>query len=84
MNTVTLEIPAALNLKLLEAASKRGASARQLLSEALEEYLARAEQPPATASFAQLAAAILDAPGDETSPTDLSTNKTHLEGYGQG
>lgn len=83
MNTVTLEIPAALSLKLLEAASKRGASARQLLSEALEEYLAREEQFPATASFAQLAAAILDTPGDETSPADLSTNKTHLEGYGQ-
>lgn len=83
MHTVTVEIPDALNLKLIEVAKRRGASARQLVGEALEEYLARQEQLPAADSFARLAADILDAPGDESSPADLSTNKKHLEGYGQ-
>ncbi len=83
MNTVSVEIPDALNLKLVEAAKQRGATVVQLVSDALEEYLAQQEQLPAANSFAELAAEILDAPGDESSPTDLSTNKKHLEDYGQ-
>ncbi|HMY70978.1 MAG TPA: hypothetical protein PLQ88_04030 [Blastocatellia bacterium] len=80
---MTVEIPSALNLKLIEVARSRGASTSQLLSKVLEEYLGLQEQPSAEESFAVLAAGILDAPGDESGPTDLSTNKNHLEGYGE-
>jgi hypothetical protein len=83
MSTVSIEIPDTLNLKLAEAARRLGASKIELISEALEEYLARQEQIPITDSFAALAAEILDSPGDESGPSDLSTNKKHLEDYGQ-
>lgn len=83
MNTVAIEIPDAINLKLIEAARLRGASAAQLVSEALEEYLERQERIPTTDSFAALASEILDAPGDGAGPTDLSTNKRHMEDYGK-
>ena len=83
MNTVSIEIPDTLNLKLIEVARRRGASETEIISEALEEYLVRQEQIPAPDSFAALAAEILDSPGDESGPTDLSADKKHLEGYGQ-
>ncbi len=83
MNTVSVEIPDALNLKLIETARHRGASAMQLIREALEQYLAHQEPILAADSFGALAAEILDAPGDESGPTDLSTDKKHMEGYGQ-
>ncbi|MCG3160041.1 MAG: hypothetical protein JMDDDDMK_01073 [Acidobacteria bacterium] len=83
MSTVSIEIPDTLNLKLVEAARRLGSSKIELISEALEEYLARQEQIPSNDSFAALAAEILDSPGDESGPSDLSINKKHLDGYGQ-
>ncbi len=83
MNTISVEIPDTLNLKLMEAARYRGATVVQLIREALEQYLAHQEPILAADSFGALAAEILDAPGDESGPTDLSTDKKHMEGYGQ-
>jgi metal-responsive CopG/Arc/MetJ family transcriptional regulator len=83
MNTVSVEISDTLNLKLTEVAKHRGASVMQLIREALEQYLALQEPVLPTDSFGALASEILDAPSDENSPTDLSTDKKHMEGYGQ-
>jgi len=83
MQTISIEIPETLNAKLVEVAKSRGATEAQLISEALQEYLARQGQQPATDSFAALAADILNSPSDESGPTDLSTNRQHLEGYGR-
>lgn len=83
MNTVSVEIPETLSFKLSEVARSRGASVVQLIREALEQYLAHQGPTPAADSFGALAAEILDAPGDESGLTDLSTDKNHMEGYGQ-
>lgn len=83
MNIVSVEIPDTLNLKLTEAAKHRGASVAQLIHEALEQYLAQQESITVANSFGALAAEILDALSDESSLTDLSTDKKHMEGYGQ-
>jgi len=83
MQTISIEIPETLNAKLVEVAKSRGATEAQLISEALQEYLARQGQPPAADSFAALAADILNSPSDESGPTDLSTNRQCLEGYGR-
>ena len=83
MNTLSIEIPEALNARLIAVARRRCASEAELISEALLDYLARQEAEPAPDSFAALAAEILDAPGDDFGPTDLSVNPQHLEGYGQ-
>jgi metal-responsive CopG/Arc/MetJ family transcriptional regulator len=83
MQIISIEIPEALNAKLVEVARRRGATEAQLISEALQDYLARQEQRSAADSFAARAAEILDSPSDESGPTDLSTNREHLEGYGR-
>ncbi|HKV41734.1 MAG TPA: hypothetical protein VJX67_21200 [Blastocatellia bacterium] len=41
MSTRSIEIPEALNDRLIEAAKTRGAPEAQLISEALQEYLSR-------------------------------------------
>lgn len=83
MHTIAIEIPEALNARLLAFASQRGASEEQVMREALQEYLARQEPSSAPASFAARAAWILDLPADTGAPTDLATNKAHIEGYGR-
>ncbi len=83
MNAVSIEISDTLNLKLADAARRLGASKTEIISKALEDFLERQGQDPGADSFAALAADILNSPGDEFGPNDLSTNKKHLEGYGQ-
>lgn len=82
MSIVTIEIPEALNAKLVEVAQSRGTSESELISEALQEYLShRHQQPPAQDSFTALAGDLIGCASG--GPLDLSTNKKHLDGYGQ-
>lgn len=83
MQTLSIELPDALNAQLLDAARARGASAAQLVREVLQEYLTQQAPAPAADSFAARAAWILDLPADAGGPPDLSTNKAHMEGYGR-
>jgi hypothetical protein len=81
MSTVSIEIPEGLKARLIEAARSRGAPESQLINEALQEYLARHVQAPSQGSFTALAADVIGCA--VSGPPDLSTNKKHLEGYGQ-
>ena len=83
MHTLSIELPDTLGARLADIARRQGADEKQVVSEVLQEYLLRQEQPAAAGSFTSLAREILDAPGDVGGPTDLSTNPLHLEGYGQ-
>jgi predicted transcriptional regulator len=79
MQTLSIELPDALNAQLLDAARARGASAAQLVREVLQDYLK--QQAPAPISFAEAAADILGCASG--GPPDLSVNKKHMEGYGR-
>lgn len=81
MQTLSIELPDALNAQLLDAARARGASAAQLVREVLQEYLKQQAPAPAPASFAEVAADILGCASG--GPPDLSVNKKHMEGYGR-
>jgi hypothetical protein len=81
MNTVSIEIPDALNARLEAVARSRGEAEAQLIQEALQEYLARQTKDPAPDSFAALAGELIGCAAG--GPPDLSSNKKHLEGYGQ-
>jgi len=81
MSSVSFEIPDALKARLIEASRRRGAPEAQLVSEALQEYLSRDAQAPVAGSFAAQAADLIGCAAG--GPRDLSSNKKHLEGYGQ-
>jgi predicted transcriptional regulator len=83
MQTLSIELPDALNAQLLDAARARGASVAQLIREVLQDYLTQQTQVLPADSFAARAAWILDLPTDTGGPPDLSTNKAHMEGYGR-
>ncbi len=80
MNTLTLDLPAALDEQLTKAAQSQGASKVEIIYEAVKEYLAQRQTPPPD-SFAALAADVIGCA--KGGPPDLSTNKKHMEGYGQ-
>ena len=80
MNTLSLNLPEQLDAQLTEVAEERGTSKVELIYEAVKEYLSL-RQPPPPDSFAALAADVIGCA--KGGPPDLSTNKKHMEGYGQ-
>ena len=80
MNTLTLDLPAALDEQLTEAAQAQGASKVEIIYEAVKEYLAQRQTPPPD-SFAALAAKFVGCL--DGGPPDLSTNPKYMEGFGK-
>ena len=79
VKTVSLKLPESLDAKLTILIRKRGMSKSAIIREALEAYLAR-EGELSPGSFLELAR---DLCGCVEGPVDLSTNQSHLDGYGQ-
>ncbi len=96
MTTLTLKLPKPLDEQLTSVAKRRRTSKTTIVRKALQEYLARQDQPtrealekylarngqPAPESFAARAAHLIGSI-DVDGPTDLSTNKKYFEGFGE-
>lgn len=80
MNTLSIKLPKVLDEKLTTTAKKRKKTKTALILEALREYLA--EQEEKTITVAELARKYIGAIDDD-GPSDLSSNKKYMEGYGQ-
>ena len=78
MKTLCLKLPEATAARLAVAARKRSQSKSALVRAILEERLAEGEA--AEGSCLDVAA---DLAGCVAGPSDLSTQKKHLQGYGQ-
>ena len=79
MKTVTLKLPEVVDLKITSLAQKRGVTRSEIVREALAEYIARGPEEK-TGSMLDLTKDII---GTVDGPSDLSTNKSHMENYGQ-
>lgn len=79
MKTLTLKLPEILELKLNGIAHKSGLSRSEIVRNALTEYFSR-EELNNSGSFFDLAR---DLAGSIEGPSDLASNKSHLEGFGE-
>ena len=80
MTTISVKIPEKLKLQMEIESSRRGVSQSQLIREALERAFAPEESAAKTTVFHLTR----DLCGSVTGgPRDLSSNKKHLEGYGE-
>jgi Arc/MetJ-type ribon-helix-helix transcriptional regulator len=79
MATVTVKLPDGLAARLKAAVKKRGRSQSEVLREALEAHLER-ENEALGDTCLELAA---DLAGCLDGPSDLSSNRRHLRGYGR-
>ncbi len=81
MNTLTVKIPPSLEAAIAKASAQAHVSKSELVRQALEAYLRhRDAQPPFVSA--------LDRAGDLVGcfaggPADLSSNPTHLSGFGR-
>jgi len=80
MNTLSIKLPKVLDEKLTTTAEKRKKTKTALILEVLREYLA--EQEEKTITVGELARKYIGAIDDD-GPSDLSSNKKYMEGYGQ-
>ena len=80
MNTISLKMPEPLALELSAAASRRGISKSALVREAIQTFLLADE---ATRRQESALTRVADLVGAFSGPADLSTNKDHLEGFGE-
>jgi predicted DNA-binding protein len=79
MNTLSIKLPRILDEKLATTAKKRKKTKAAVMLEALQEYLAKQEETEPVSAY-DLAKEFL---GCGEGPSDLSTNKKYMEGYGQ-
>ena len=79
MKTLTLKLPEILELKLNGIAHKSGLSRSEIVRNALTEYSSR-EDLNNSGSFLDLAR---DLAGSIEGPSDLASNKSHMEGFGE-
>ncbi|OGL13639.1 MAG: hypothetical protein A3K12_07400 [Candidatus Rokubacteria bacterium RIFCSPLOWO2_12_FULL_71_19] len=77
--TLTVKLPARLEVQLAATAAHRGVSKSSVVRRALEAALARDRKPRAR-SFASVAR---DLAGCVSGPVDLSHHPRHLRGYGR-
>lgn len=77
MKTLSLKVPDALHSRLKAAAKRRSTNKSSLVREALEAYLGNEQR---AGSFLDLTKDLL---GTLKGPSDLSSNKKHMEGYGR-
>jgi len=79
MNTLSIKLPKILDEKLTTTAKKRKKTKAAVMLEALQEYLAKQEEENSLTAY-DLAKEFI---GCGEGPSDLSTNKKYMEGYGQ-
>ena len=79
MKTLTLKIPEVLETQVDDFANRNGLSKSEIGRSALSYYLANNDHAN-TGSFLNLSR---DLAGSIEAPSDLSTNKEHLDGYGK-
>lgn len=79
MSTLSIRLPKMLDEQLTSTARQRKQTKAAVILEALQEYLAKQEEARLVSAY-DLAKEFL---GCGEGPADLSTNKKHLEGYGQ-
>ena len=79
MSTVTLKLSDGLAARLRSAVKRRGKSQSELMREALEAHLEQ-EGEAAVGSCLDLAH---DIAGSLNGPSDLSSDRRHLRGYGR-
>ena len=79
MKTLTLKLPEILEIELNTLARKRGMSRSEVVRQALTEYISRDDisQSGTILDLTQ------DLAGRVEGPSDLSSNKSYLEKYGQ-
>ena len=80
MSTFSLKLSDELTKKIEYTAKKKGLSKSLLVREAIVQYLHVDVENGASGSFLELAS---DLCGSIKGPKDLSTNKKHLEGFGE-
>ena len=78
MKTLTLKLPEILEARLNTFASKERQSRSEIVRRALIEYFSR--DASNSGSFLDFSR---DLVGSIEGPSDLSTNKAHMEGYGK-
>lgn len=83
MRTLSIKVPEALDRDLSRLAKRRGVSKSVLVRDTMGDLVAHersdADRPP-VGSFLALAGNLA---GCVDAPEDMSSNKRHLEGYGQ-
>ena len=79
MKILTLKLPEVLEVRLNLFAHKNGLSRSEIVRRALMEYFSR-DDVSHSGSFLELSR---DLAGSIEGPSDLSTNKAHLERYGK-
>ncbi|MBC8382749.1 MAG: ribbon-helix-helix protein, CopG family [Candidatus Cloacimonetes bacterium] len=78
MDILTLKVPEIIKTQLNNLAKKQGLSKSDIVRKALVEYFSK-DKVLLSGSFFDLAE---DLAGSIKAPSDLSTSKSHLEGYG--
>lgn len=79
MSTLSIKLPKVIDEKLTTTAKRRKKSKTTLVIEALKDYLDRNDEESIVTAY-DLAEELL---GCGEGPTDLSTNKKYMEGYGR-
>jgi predicted DNA-binding protein len=79
MNPLSIKLPRILDKRLEAEAKKRNKTKAAIILEALHEYLAKQDETEPVTAY-DLAKDFI---GCGAGPSDLSTNKRHMEGYGQ-
>lgn len=79
-NRITVRIPQALTARLRSRSRAKGTTESELVREALETFLGKANEERTAYDLAE-EAGILGA--IEEAPADLSTNRRHLNGFGE-
>lgn len=80
-NRITVRIPEKLTARLRSRSRAKGTTESDLVREALENYLGRPGTERTAFELAEEAGIIGIA---QNGPTDLSTNRRHLKGFGRG
>jgi len=79
MSALSIKLPKILDEKLEATAKKRKKTKAAIILEALREYLAKLEETEPVTAY-DLAKEFI---GCGEGPSDISTNKKYMEGYGQ-
>jgi len=79
MSTLSIKLSKVIDEKLTTAAKKRKKAKTAVVVEAIQEYLSKEDQETTVTAY-DLAKDLL---GCGEGPSDLSTNKKYMEGYGR-
>ncbi len=79
MTALSIKLPRILDERLEATAKKRKKTKAAIILEALQEYLAKQEETEPVTAY-DLAKEFI---GCGAGPSDLSTNKEYMEGYGR-